>query len=76
MSSHLQTPVFTKDKSYEVAAAAMARVYWSCKGKQSIFIYLSWPDDDETKIKERAFGELNVIELKNEKGRNKLIDFW
>ena len=37
--------------------------------------YLSLPDDDETKIKERALDELSASELKKENGLDKLIEF-
>ena len=37
--------------------------------------YLSLPDDDETKIKEKALDELSASELKKENGLDKLIEF-
>ena len=79
MSSRLQTPVFKKDKNYEVYRSQL-QLWWECtdlaKEKQCIFIYLSLPDDDETKIKERALDELSASELKKENGLDKLIEFF
>ena len=69
MSSRLQTPVFKKDKNYEVYSSQL-QLWRECtdlaKEKQGIFIYLSLPDDDETKIKESALDELSASELKKE----------
>ena len=79
MSSRLQTPVFKKDKNYEVYRSQL-QLWRECtdlaKEKQGIFVYLSLPDDDETKIKERALDELSASELKKENGLDKLIEFF
>ena len=72
-------PVFKKDKHYEVYRPQL-QLWRECtdlaKEKQGIFIYLSLPDDDETKIKERALDELSASELKKENGLDKLIEFF
>ena len=79
MSSRLQTPVFKKDKNYEVYRSQL-QLWRECtdlaKEKQGIFINLSLPDDDETKIKERALDELSASELKKENGLDRLIEFF
>ena len=78
-SSRLQTPVYKKGKSYEVyrnQVLLWREVTEVDKEKQGIFIYLSLPDDAESKIKERVLDELTIEDLKKSDGLDKLIEIF
>ena len=78
MSFRLQTPSF-KDKSYETFKAQLL-LWKECTDvppeKQGIFIYLSLPDDDESKIKEKVLDEVTTEELKSKTGLDILLKFF
>ena len=74
----LPTPCFGKGKSYDVYKSQIL-LWKECTDvpaeKQGIFIYLSLPDDDESRIKEKILDELTTEELKSKDGLDKLLGY-
>ena len=77
-SSRLPTPIFGKGKVYEVYRNQVL-LWKECTDvppeKQGIFIYLSLPDDDESRIKEKVLDELTPDHLKAKDGLDRLLAY-
>ena len=79
MTTKINPPSFNSAKSYErfkQELQAWREITELSKNKHGIAVVLSWPDDDENKIKDKVFDQIALDELKNENGLDKLIAFY
>ena len=77
MATKINPPEF-KGKAYERYKRdlkAWAEVTELAKKKRGIAIALSFPEDDEFGIREKIFDEIDLDELKEDDGLDKLIAF-
>lgn len=62
-------------EQYRIELTAWREVTDLDKSKQGIAIALSFPEQDEHKLREKIFSELSIDDLKTDNGFNKLLDF-
>ena len=78
METIISPPTQTKKKCYEQfeqETLAWAGITNLEKGKQAIGVALNFPDDDEHKITEKVFDEIELDDLKNENGLSIRFEF-
>ena len=78
MSLTVNPPTLTKGETYEryrQETLAWTKITDLGKEKQAIAIVLSLPEEDETKIREKVFDQLQLEDLKGENGVSILLMF-
>ncbi|VDI76728.1 Hypothetical predicted protein [Mytilus galloprovincialis] len=77
MATRINLPSFSKSKSYELYKQEL--VAWSeitdlDKKKRGIAVALTLPEDDESKIREKVFDQIDLEDLKKDTGFTTLVE--
>ena len=79
MATQIQPPIFNSAKKtyehYKQELLAWPKVTDLPKSKQGLVIYLSLPDEDEKRIKEKISDEVELSDLEKDDGLHKLIKY-
>ena len=79
MATRIQPPIFNSAKKtyehYKQELLAWQKVTDVPKSKQGLVIYLSLPDEDEKRIKEKISDEVELSDLEKDDGLHKLIKY-